>query len=59
MSRALLMLDSYKEKYSEYGEHLGDKFPEFLLNVVVSDLAKALDHNEYLNKRMNNNYATH
>jgi len=40
----------YTEKYGEWQEMLGDKFPEFLLRILASDLDKAQSQNEFLKK---------
>jgi len=44
------ILTGYTEKYSEWQEMLGDKFPEFLLRILASDLDKAQSQNEFLKK---------
>lgn len=44
------ILNTYKEKYSEWEEMLGDKFPEFLLRILASDLDKAQSQNEFFKK---------
>jgi hypothetical protein len=41
---------SYTEKYGEWQEMLGDKFPEFLLRILASDLDKAQSQTEFLKK---------
>jgi hypothetical protein len=47
---------SYTEKYSEWQEMLGDKFPEFLLRIMANDLDKAQSQCEFY-KKVSNHYA--
>lgn len=50
------IISEYTDKYGEWQEMLGDKFPEFLLRIMANDLDKAQSHNEFL-KKVHNDYA--
>lgn len=58
MSNVENILLGYTEKYGEWQEMLGDKFPEFLLRIVANDLDKAQSQIEFLNK-VSKHYAKH
>jgi hypothetical protein len=44
------IIADYCDRYSEYQEMLGDRFPEFLITKLASDLAKERSRTQYLEK---------
>lgn len=44
------IIADYCERYSEYQEMLGDRFPEFLISKLAADLAKERNKTHYLEK---------
>lgn len=50
MNESDRIVSEYAYNYSEYGEMLGEKYPQFLLYKMAADLAKARDRVEILEK---------
>jgi hypothetical protein len=44
------IIADYCERYSEYQEMLGDRFPQFLITKLASDLAKEKAKTQYLER---------
>jgi hypothetical protein len=44
------IIADYYERYSEYQEMLGDRFPQFLISKLAADLAKERCKTQYLEK---------
>lgn len=44
------IISDYYERYSEYQEMLGDKFPQFLAYKLAADLAKERSKTQYLER---------
>jgi hypothetical protein len=44
------IIADYYERYSEYHEVLGERFPEFLVSKLAADLAKERSKTAYLER---------
>jgi hypothetical protein len=44
------IIADYYDRYSEYQEMLGDRFPQFLITKLASDLAKEKAKTQYLER---------
>jgi hypothetical protein len=44
------IINEYCDRYSEYQEMLGDRFPQFLITKLANDLAKEKAKTRYLER---------
>jgi len=51
MNKKQLLLE-INDKYSEWFEMVGEDSPALMISILSSLLIKEMDHNDYLNKRL-------